>query len=460
MTKLIKDMTPSERTSIIALIKQEVIPAIGCTEPIAVALCVAKATEILGCKPHRIEAHLSANILKNAMGVGIPGTGMIGLPIAIALGALIGKSEYGLEVLKECTPDAVEAGKRMIADEAISIKLKEGITEKLYIEITASAATTGCSATTASGATTASSATAASTCTQSATAIIAGGHTNFIYLSHNGKVLLDKPLKSTAEQNGNKTALTLKKVYDFATTAPLDEIEFILEAQRLNKAAAETSFKGRYGHQLGRTLKESTREMSILGNNTFSKILSYTTAACDARMAGVMVPVMSNSGSGNQGITATLPITIYAEENNKSREELIRALTLSHLTVIYIKQSLGRLSALCGCVVAATGSSCGITYLMGGGYNQISFAVQNMIATLTGMVCDGAKPSCSLKIASGVSTSLLSAILAMEEKCVSSVEGIIDNDVDKSILNLTRIGSESMNETDHAVLDIMTHKGC
>ena len=442
-------MTPSERTSIIELIKREVIPAIGCTEPIAVALCVAKATEILGCKPHRIEAHLSANILKNAMGVGIPGTGMIGLPIAIALGALIGKSEYGLEVLKECTPDAVEAGKRMIADEAISIKLKEGITEKLYIEITASAATTA-----------ASGATSASSCTQSATAIIAGGHTNFIYLSHNGEVLLDAPLKSTAEQNGNKTALTLKKVYDFATTAPLEEIEFILESQRLNKAAAETSFKGRYGHQLGRTLKESTREMSILGNNTFSKILSYTTAACDARMAGVMVPVMSNSGSGNQGITATLPITIYAEENNKSREELIRALTLSHLTVIYIKQSLGRLSALCGCVVAATGSSCGITYLMGGGYNQISFAVQNMIATLTGMVCDGAKPSCSLKIASGVSTSLLSAILAMEEQCVSSVEGIIDNDVDKSILNLTRIGSESMNETDLAVLDIMTHKGC
>ncbi|MBS7384693.1 MAG: serine dehydratase subunit alpha family protein [Bacteroidales bacterium] len=456
-------MTPSERASIIALIKQEVIPAIGCTEPIAVALCVAKATEILGCKPHRIEAHLSANILKNAMGVGIPGTGMIGLPIAIALGALIGKSEYGLEVLKECTPDAVEAGKRMIADEAISIKLKEDITEKLYIEITAFGATTstsGATTTAASGATTASAATTASSCTQSATAIIAGGHTNFIYLSHNGEVLLDAPLKSTAEQNGNKTALTLKKVYDFATTAPLEEIEFILEAQRLNKAAAETSFKGRYGHQLGRTLKESTREMSILGNNTFSKILSYTTAACDARMAGVMVPVMSNSGSGNQGITATLPITIYAEENNKSREELIRALTLSHLTVIYIKQSLGRLSALCGCVVAATGSSCGITYLMGGGYNQISFAVQNMIATLTGMVCDGAKPSCSLKIASGVSTSLLSAILAMEEQCVSSVEGIIDNDVDKSILNLTRIGSESMNETDHAVLDIMTHKGC
>lgn len=429
-------MTTSERASIIELIKQEVIPAIGCTEPIAVALCVAKATEALGCKPEHIEARLSANILKNAMGVGIPGTGMIGLPIAVALGALIGKSEYGLEVLKECNPDAVEAGKRMIADEAISIKLKEGITEKLYIEITV----------TASG--------------ESATATIAGGHTNFIFVGKNGRTIMEKSLESKDEGGSNGVKLSLRRVYDFATTAPIEEISFILESQRLNKAAAETSFQGEYGHQLGRTMLESSKEREILGYNTFSKILSYTTAACDARMAGAMIPVMSNSGSGNQGITATLPVTIYAQENNKSQEELIRALTLSHLTVIYIKQSLGRLSALCGCVVAATGSSCGITYLMGGGYNQISYAVQNMIATLTGMVCDGAKPSCALKLASGVSTAVLSAILAMEEKCVTSVEGIIDNDVDKSILNLTRIGKESMNETDRTVLDIMTHKGC
>jgi len=171
-----------------------------------------------------------------------------------------------------------------------------------------------------------------------------------------------------------------------------------------------------------------------------------------------MIPVMSNSGSGNQGIAATLPVLTYAEENNKSKEELTRALMLSHLTVIYIKQSLGRLSALCGCVVAATGSSCGITYLMGGDFEKVCFAVKNMIANLTGMICDGAKPSCSLKLTSGVSTAVLSAIMAMENKCVTSVEGIIDDDVDRCIRNLTLIGSEGMNETDKLVLQIMTNK--
>lgn len=252
----------------------------------------------------------------------------------------------------------------------------------------------------------------------------------------------------------------MKKVYDFATTAPLEEIEFILEAKRLNKNAAERSFQGNFGHALGKTLQSSKSEQSVMGSNIFTHILSYTSAACDARMAGAMIPVMSNSGSGNQGIAATLPVVVYAEENHMSEEQLIRALILSHLTAIYIKQNLGRLSALCGCVVAATGSSCGITYLMGGSYQQVAFAVQNMIANLTGMICDGAKPSCALKLTSGVSTAVLSAILAMEGKCVTSVEGIIEDDVDRSIRNLTKIGSEGMNETDRLVLDIMTHKHC
>lgn len=424
-----------EREQIIALINREVVPAIGCTEPIAVALCVAKATETLGKRPERIKALLSANILKNAMGVGIPGTGMIGLPIAIALGALIGKSEYQLEVLKDSTPDAVAEGKKLIDSQAISIGLKENIEEKLYIEIICEA----------DG--------------DTATAIIACGHTNFIYVALNNQVLLNKQTTSTCNEDA-KTGVELAESVRFATTTPLDEIRFILETKRLNKAAAERSFKGNYGHELGKILKSSKSEEQILGSNTFTHILSYTSAACDARMAGAMIPVMSNSGSGNQGITATLPVVVYAEDNHKSEEELIRALTLSHLTAIYIKQSLGRLSALCGCVVAATGSSCGITYLMGGTYEQITFAVQNMIANLTGMICDGAKPSCALKLSSGVSTAVFSAILAMEHKCVSSVEGIIDNDVDRSIRNLTRIGSQGMNETDKLVLDIMTHKQC
>lgn len=426
----------SERERIIALINREVVPAIGCTEPIAVALCVAKAAETLNQRPQKIQVLLSANILKNAMGVGIPGTDMIGLPIAVALGALIGKSEYQLEVLKDSTPEAVEAGKKKIEAQAIQISLKENIEEKLYIEVTCMAGE------------------------EKATAIISGGHTNFVYLSKNDSVLMDKRSGTSGETEEESVELNLKKVYDFATTSPIEELQFILEARRLNKQAAERSFKGNYGHELGKTLCSSDSERLIMGSNTFTHILSYTSAACDARMAGAMIPVMSNSGSGNQGIAATLPVVVYAEDNHKSEEELTRALILSHLTAIYIKQSLGRLSALCGCVVAATGSSCGITYLMGGNYQQVSFAVQNMIANLTGMICDGAKPSCALKLTSGVSTAVLSAILAMENKCVTSVEGIIEDNVDLSIRNLTKIGSQGMNETDKLVLDIMTHKHC
>lgn len=426
-------MTETERQQIISLVKREVIPAIGCTEPIAVALCVAKAAEVLNKRPEKVTVLLSANILKNAMGVGIPGTGMIGLPIAVALGALIGKSEYQLEVLKDSTPEAVEAGKRFIDEKRIHISLKNDIEEKLYIEVCCEAGG------------------------DKATAIIAGGHTTFIYVARNSEVLLNKQAVASTEAEGNTLDLSLRKVYDFALTAPLDEIRFILETARLNKAAAERSFEGNYGHGLGKIFR-GTYEHRVMGDSVFSHILSYTSGACDARMAGAMIPVMSNSGSGNQGISATLPVLIYAEENGKSEEEIVRALMLSHLTVIYIKQSLGRLSALCGCVVAATGSSCGITWLMGGAYEQVSYAVQNMIANLTGMICDGAKPSCALKVTTGVSTAVLSAIMAMENRCVTSVEGIIDEDVDRSIRNLTKIGSKGMNETDKLVLEIMTSK--
>lgn len=426
-------MTETERQQIISLVKREVIPAIGCTEPIAVALCVAKAAEVLDKRPEKITVLLSANILKNAMGVGIPGTGMIGLPIAVALGALIGKSAYQLEVLKDSTPEAVEEGKRFIDEKRIYISLKNDIEEKLYIEVCCEAGG------------------------DKATAIIAGGHITFIYVARNSEVLLNRQVAASTEAEGNTLDLSLRKVYDFALTAPLDEIRFILETARLNKAAAERSFEGNYGHGLGKILR-GTYEHRVMGDSVFSHILSYTSGACDARMAGAMIPVMSNSGSGNQGISATLPVLIYAEENGKSEEEIVRALMLSHLTVIYIKQSLGRLSALCGCVVAATGSGCGITWLMGGAYEQVSYAVQNMIANLTGMICDGAKPSCALKVTTGVSTAVLSAIMAMENRCVTSVEGIIDEDVDRSIRNLTKIGSKGMNETDKLVLEIMTSK--
>ena len=425
--------SPNERAKIIALINREVVPAIGCTEPIAVALCTARAAELLDTQPEKIEVRLSANILKNAMGVGIPGTGMIGLPIAVALGALVGRSEYRLEVLRDVTPEAVGRGARYIDEKRVCISLKEDIAEKLYIEVEASAGE------------------------RRAVAVIAGGHTAFVYLERDGEVLLDKRTASVAEEEAGEVPLTLRRVWDFAMTAPLDELRFILETSRLNKAAAERSFAGEFGHCVGRTLC-CDRERKVMGDSIFTRILSYTSAACDARMAGAMIPVMSNSGSGNQGIAATLPVVVYAEETHASEEQMIRALTLSHLTVIYIKQSLGRLSALCGCVVAATGSSCGITYLMGGGYGQAAAAVKNMIANLTGMICDGAKPSCAMKLTSGVSTAVLSAMMAMDGHCVTPVEGIIEEDVDKCIRNLTAIGRDGMNETDSLVLRIMTNK--
>ena len=425
--------SPNERAKIIALINREVVPAIGCTEPIAVALCTARAAELLDTQPEKIEVRLSANILKNAMGVGIPGTGMIGLPIAVALGALVGRSEYRLEVLRDVTPEAVGRGARYIDEKRVCISLKEDIAEKLDIEVEASAGE------------------------RRAVAVIAGGHTAFVYLERDGEVLLDKRTASVAEEEAGEVPLTLRRVWDFAMTAPLDELRFILETRRVNKAAAERAFAGEFGHCVGRTLR-CERERRVMGDSIFSRILSYTSAACDARMAGAMIPVMSNSGSGNQGIAATLPVVVYADETAADEEHTIRALVLSHLTVIYIKQSLGRLSALCGCVVAATGSSCGITYLMGGAYEQVAAAVKNMIANLTGMICDGAKPSCSMKLTSGVSTAVLSAMMAMDGHCVTPVEGIIEEDVDKCIRNLTAIGRDGMNETDRLVLGIMTHK--
>ncbi|RHJ91387.1 serine dehydratase subunit alpha family protein [Parabacteroides bouchesdurhonensis] len=428
-------MDQNTASQILTLIHREVIPAIGCTEPVAVALAAAKAAETLGKKPEKIEVYLSANILKNAMGVGIPGTGMVGLPIAIALGALIGKSAYGLEVLRDLTPEGLEAGKGMVDSKCIHIALKENV-DKLYIEIHCFVGN------------------------DSAKVIICHEHTHIIYVEKNGDVLLDDRISGASSEEScpdNDLRLSFSTVYEFATEMPLDDIRFILQTAEFNKKAAKASMEGNYGHTVCKTVSGALGK-KYLGESTYTHMLAMTAAACDARMDGAMIPVMSNSGSGNQGIAATLPVLSFAEDINCTEEQLIRSLMLSHLMVIYIKQSLGRLSALCGCVVAATGASCGITWLMGGNKTQISYAIKNMIGNITGMICDGAKPSCAMKVSSGVSTAMLSALMAMENKVVTSVEGIIDEDVDKSISNLTAIGSRGMETTDKLVLDIMTGK--
>lgn len=430
LTAMIKK---DQRERIISLIKREVVPAIGCTEPVAVALCVAKVTELLGTLPERIEARLSSNILKNAMGVGIPGTGMIGLPIAMALGALVGKSEYGLEVLRDVNDEAVAKGKVYINEGRIGIALDPQAPSKLHIDIVAS-----------------------DNDGNKARAVISCEHTHFVRLEKGDTVLHSEEVKGDSAEAADDISLDMSLIYEFAIETPIEELSFILEAKKLNMTASLTALAGDYGHSLGATIRQYG--IKYYGDTPVEHMISYTSAACDARMGGAPIAVMSNSGSGNQGITATMPVVSFAEDMNATEEQTIRALILSHLTSIYIKQSLGRLSALCGCVVASTGASGAIVYLMGGGYDEICASIKNMIANLTGMICDGAKPSCALKISSGVSTAMMSAMLAMNGKCVTSAEGIVSEDVDATIHNLTSIGREAMTETDRLVLQIMTSK--
>ena len=423
------------RDSITSLINREVVPAIGCTEPVAVALCVAKATETLGTTPDEINLALSGNIIKNAMGVGIPGTGMIGLPIAVALGALVGRSEYGLEVLRDVNDEAVERGRKYIDEGRVNVTCAKDAPSNLHIDVTVTAGH------------------------HTARAIISRAHSNFVRIDKDGETIFAEAPQadnSAADTSANDVALNLAMVYEYATETPVDELRFILETRRMNKAAAEYALNGNYGHDLGRTI--SLEGLKYFGDTPLTHAISVTSAACDARMGGAPVPVMSNSGSGNQGITATMPVVSYAEDINATEEQTIRALTLSHLTSIYIKQSLGRLSALCGCVVASTGAASGICYLMGGDFDKICATVKNMVANLTGMICDGAKPSCAMKISSGVSTAMISAMLAMNGKCVTSAEGIVTDDVDQTIRNLTSIGRDAMTVTDQLVLQIMTCK--
>lgn len=433
-------------SEIIELIRKEVKPALGCTEPIAVALAVAKAIEILDDKnglngrldkDFRIEVQVSANILKNGMGVGIPGTGMVGLFIASALGAVCGNSSYGLEVLRDLNDEAIRRAKEIVSGKMVKINLAE-TDKKLYIKAIVGSVQTG---------------------GHTATAVIEDDHDNIAetwYDEH----LLASSHRETVEDVQKCTldyGLTVKEIFEFAQSVSYEDIEFILESRALNQTLAEEGLKGKYGLRVGWAISlESSRE--VFGNDFLSYAMSMTAAASDARMAGCTLPAMSNSGSGNQGITATMPIIAYSHRYQISEEQLARALTMSHLIAIHIKGYLGKLSALCGCVIASTGAACGLVYLRGGSYEQVCYSIKNMIGNITGMVCDGAKEGCAMKVASGVSSALQSAVLAMGGICISPEDGIIEEDIEKTIRNLGRIGSVGMQSTDNMILDIMVCK--
>ena len=441
-------MTARE-AEIIELIRKEVKPALGCTEPIAVALAVAKAMEIMEDKRGTVSPdwrmmdgwtlsiEVSGNILKNGMGVGIPGTGMVGLHIAAALGAVCGKSEYGLEVLHDLDETSISRAKQLVEDKSVTVGLAE-TDHKLYVKATVLAEDN-----------------------HRACAVIEDDHDNIVETWYDATILTSSHKAEGSDSPDQKTTLdynlTVREILDFATTVAYEDIGFILESRTLNLALAHEGLKGCYGLKVGYAINlEDNKE--VFGGDFLSYAMSLTAAASDARMAGCTLAAMSNSGSGNQGITVTMPVIAYSIKYGTDDERLARALVLSHLIAIHIKGYLGKLSALCGCVIASTGSSCGLVYLRGGDYEQICAAIKNMIGNITGMVCDGAKVGCAMKVASGVSSALQSAVLAREGICISEHDGIIEKDIEKTIQNLGRIGSIGMQNTDNMILDIMVCK--
>ncbi len=451
-------MDLNRELEIIELIQKEVKPALGCTEPIAVSLAVARSCEALreiGAEVSHLVVEVSANILKNGMGVGIPGTGMIGLHIASALAVTCGKSAYGLEVLKDLDAAAIEAAKAMVDAKKVKVVLAD-TPLKLYIKAWAY-----------SGAEDAPEHSAATeiknnhdsivSVVRDGAEILAPSHIEPLNCSGSACTSLTPGVAPAEEKTTLDYKLSVKEILQFAQEASFENIKFILDSVKLNKALATEGLKDDYGLRVGKTIL--AREHSdVFGSSVMTYAMAATAAASDARMAGCTLPAMSNSGSGNQGITVTMPVIAVAEKMGVGEEKLARALALSHLVAIHIKGYLGKLSALCGCVIASTGSSCGIVYLQGGGYEQVCSAIKNMIGNITGMVCDGAKVGCALKVASGVSSSIQAAVLAMDNICISSNDGIIEDCIEKTICNLGRIGAEGMQTTDRMILDIMVCK--
>ncbi len=415
------------------LLHREVVPALGCTEPVAVALAAALAAETLGQEPEELEVAVSANLLKNGMGVMVPGTGQMGLQIAAAAGAIGGRSSAGLECLSSLAPADVERARGLLA----AGKVKLGLADNgllLYCRVTARAGG------------------------HSGSAELRDSHANLTRAWRDDVLVFEKaPEGSVGAATAEPWPLSLAAIYEFASSTSAAAIAFILEAARMNRAVAEEGLVNRYGLGVGKNMDFQVRQR-ILADDMPTFAIKLTAAAADARMAGVMMPVMSNSGSGNQGITCTMPVVACAIRLGKSDEDLARALIMSHLTAIHIKHHLGRLSAHCGAMVAATAAACGIAMLLGGGEREMEMTVRNMVGNVAGMICDGAKSSCALKVASAVGAGIQAAMLAMQGVSVPGHEGIVSEDIEACIANLGTLGSEGMRETDRIILDIMLNK--
>ncbi len=422
------------KDELLKALRHELKPALGCTEPISLALASAIAARHLGGAPERIEAKVSANLMKNGMGVTVPGTGTVGLPIAAAVGALGGDADAGLEVLRRITPQIVAAGKAMLQEGRVEVGIAE-VPNVLYSEARLSKGE------------------------ETARVCIADDHTRVVRIEKNGVLLfLAEEQASCDERPYSLADATAADVFAYAASAPLDEfVTLALDAARLNAALAEAGMSGDYGLHVAATMRRNV-EKGLLSDDLQTRVVMRTAAASDARMGGAVLPAMSNSGSGNQGITATLPVVVVAEHVQANREQLTRALLLSHLMAIYIHYRLPKLSALCAVTTAAMGAAAGMAWLLGGSYRTVSMAICSMIGDLAGMICDGASNSCAMKVSTSTSSAYKAVLMALDDSRVTGQEGIVADDVDDSIANLCALANQGMKQTDQQIIEIIMHK--
>lgn len=409
------------------ILRSELVPALGCTEPIAIAYAAAKARQLLGEFPDSIEMKLSGNIIKNVKGVTVPNSGGLkGIDIAAVLGMTGGNADKALEVLEEITPEHIRKAEALVQKGICTCSLIENV-PNLYIS--AKVRKDG----------------------HYAEVTIAEQHTNIIHMEKDGNVLLEKDLQKKDESAAvDKSRLTVKDILDFADQVKLEDIEEVIGRQiRMNTAIAQEGLDNNYGAQIGKTL------MHVWGKGATTRACARAAAGSDARMGGCSMPVVINSGSGNQGITVSLPVIVYAEEWEVSKEKLYRSLVVSNLIAIHQKYYIGSLSAYCGAVSAACGAGAGITYMYGGNYHQVSLTIINTLGNVGGIVCDGAKPSCAAKIASSVDAALMAFHLSIQNKSFLPGEGIIKGDVEETIKSMGYIGRVGMRATDTEILNVM-----
>ncbi|WP_315167721.1 serine dehydratase subunit alpha family protein [Metaclostridioides mangenotii] len=424
------------RAELIDILKAEVKPAVGCTEPVALALACAKAKELLGEEVLENEMSVSPNIYKNGMGVGIPGSKRAGLKIAAAMGIIGGHSENGLSVLETLTTEEVEESEKYMDNNAISISPAD-TKEKVLIEVNLKGKD------------------------HTAKVIIRTKHDNFTYLERDGEALLNNEVDHNASETSSVTeeklmdTVTIKELIENIENMDFKDIEFLLDGVKMNEEMASLGLDQKIGIGVGYGIKKSIED-GLLTDDLINHAMMLTAGASDARMAGIKMPVMSSNGSGNHGLTAILPIVAYNDKFPQTEEKLARALAISHLVTGFIKNFTGRLSAVCGCGVAAsTGATAGLSWLMDSTQEQIEGAIQNMIADLSGMICDGAKPGCALKLSSAASAAMQSAIIAKQDCLVPSQNGIVGSTVEESIRNLGRVSDKGMSVTDEVILNVM-----